>query len=249
MLQPEKGREKPVIRRALDLYAADNIPVIYHKDTVEVRFAEKNVRLYSTWSQFLADAESLFGDRLLDRFAAANAAAAAAAEPAPFTEFPKGPKAPPAGEAFRAYPGFGPTAEPAANGAEKPAEPSGEGVKTSTPSWDPKAPPAEQIRALRTQLRVMEKAVYVVGTQSEEAKKEIAKLQRQLAAAKTEIDYLSENRPKAFGNAPDRYKQLRQVIVRKLHPDVAGTDLEKQVRESLFKAIWSEIETLDKNKS
>jgi hypothetical protein len=38
---------------------------------------------------------------------------------------------------------------------------------------------------------------------------------------------------------------VRQIIVRRLHPDIPGTDLEKAVREKLFKTIWSEIEVLD----
>ena len=46
--------------------------------------------------------------------------------------------------------------------------------------------------------------------------------------------------------APDRYRQVRQIIARRLHPDVPGSDDEKAYREKLFKSIWQEIEVLDR---
>ncbi len=207
MFAPKKGRENPTIRRALDICEAQGFQVIYHEDTVEVRFGANNKRFYTVWSQFLADAERMFGERLHETKVEAEAAQAA-------------------------QPGF----------AAPPQQPI---------FGQPKAPDhhqtaEEEVRALKREVRLLERAVRVSATQSEEWKKEVELLKRELEITRSDIQHLTDARGTGPGfSGPDRYKQVRQIIVRRLHPDIPGTDLEKAVREKLFKTIWSEIEVLD----
>ena len=106
-------------------------------------------------------------------------------------------------------------------------------------------PTAEQVRALKAEIRLLERAIKVVGMQRDEWQKEAESLRQELETTRTEIRYAAEARG-ALSSGPDRYKQVRQIIVRRLHPDVFGTDEEKKYREKLFKTIWGEIEQLDK---
>ncbi len=200
MFAPKKGRENPMIRRALDICEAQGIQVVYHEDTVEVRYAANNKRFYTMWSQFLADAEKIFGDRML------------ATPPEPTA----------------AQPGMSAGPQQPIFGQPKPETNAGQ---------------EEEIRKLRAEIRLLERAVRVSATQSEEWKKECELLKHELELTRTEAKYLGEARGNNAG--PDRYKQVRQIIVRRLHPDIPGTDVEKAVREKLFKVIWSEIEVLD----
>ncbi len=187
-----------MIRRALDICEAQGIQVVYHEDTVEVRYAANNKRFYTMWSQFLADAEKIFGDRI---HATAEQPGMAAPPQAPIFGQPK----------------------PETNAGHE-----------------------EELRKLRAEIRLLERAVRVSATQSEEWKKECEILKHELELTRTEAKYLGDARGNSAG--PDRYKSVRQIIVRRLHPDIPGTDVEKAVREKLFKTIWSEIEILDNKK-
>ena len=178
--------------------------VIYHEDTVEVWFAPNNKRFYTIWSQFLADAEAIFGDRMVT---------------------------PPAAEP-PARNGFGSRGAATAV-AEAPLAHGGSAAD-------------EELKKLRGEIKLLERAIRVVGMQRDEWKKEVDRLTEELAETRTEVTHLIEARGAFSSTGPDRYKAVRQIIVRRLHPDVPGTDEEKSYRETLFKTIWKEIEVLDK---
>ncbi len=216
MFQPNKGVENPIIRRAMDLCEESGMKVTYHEDSVEVWFAPNNKRFYTIWSQFLADAEKIFGDRMHDQAKAAGNGrggfgnrAAAAGETATLER-----------------------AKPAENGHAG-HQANGSGVSL------------DEVAKLRGELKVLERAIKVVGMQREEWKREAELLKEQLEATRIEAAQIVEAR---LNQTPgvDRYKQVRQIIVRRLHPDIPGTDEEKAYREKLFKTIWSEIEVLDR---
>jgi hypothetical protein len=82
--------------------------------------------------------------------------------------------------------------------------------------------------------------------QSEEWKREVEVARQELESARAEMANMVEARMALSGQGPDRYKQVRQIIIKRLHPDIAGTDDEKAYREKLFKSIWQDIEALDK---
>jgi hypothetical protein len=203
---PERGVENPIIRRAIGLCEENGMKVVYHEDTVEVWFAPNNKRFYTIWSQFLADAEAIFGDKMH---------ATAAADGAP------------------ARNGFGHRNGSTANGHDGGAA-------------APEASASDEIKKLKSEIKLLERAIRVVGVQRDEWKKEADRLTEELTGKRTEIAQLMEARVGLGPTGPDRYKQVRQIIVRRLHPDVPGTDEEKSYREKLFKTIWQEIEVLDR---
>jgi hypothetical protein len=210
--------ENPIIRRAMDLCEESGMRVTYHEDSVEVWFAPNNKRFYTIWSQFLADAEKIFGDRMHDQAKAGQAK--------------------PASDGRAGFGNRGAAAETATLDRAAPAAESGQKANGAGVSLD-------EVARLRGELRVLERAIKVVGMQREEWKREAELLKEQLAATRVEAAQIVEAR---LNQTPgvDRYKQIRQIIVRRLHPDIAGTDDEKAYREKLFKMIWSEIEILDK---
>ena len=234
MFAPQKGVENPIIRRAMDLCDEAGMKVTYHEDSVEVWFAPNNKRFYTIWSQFLADAEAIFGDRLIDQVK------------------PDGqPRA-----------GFGNRAEAPSDTAlafdrrvnttdRRAAAP---GHVRHTNGQDTHVPPEintsatvhDEVARLRGELRVLERAIKVVGMQREEWKREAEGLKEQLEGVRIEAAQIAEARLNSSGPGVDRYKMVRQIIVRRLHPDIPGTDEEKSTREKLFKTIWSEIEVLDR---
>ncbi len=180
--------------------------VIYHENTVEVWFAPNNKRFYTIWSQFLADAEAIFGDRMVTP---------------PASDRPAGSEPPPRN-------GFGSRGVTAV--AEAPVDSAAE----------------DELKKLRGEIKLLERAIRVVGVQRDEWKKEVDRLTEELAETRTEVSQLIDARGSFSSSGPDRYKQVRQIIVRRLHPDIPGTDEEKSYREKLFKTIWQEIEVLDK---
>ncbi len=218
MFQPSKGVENPIIRRAMDLCEESGMKVTYHEDSVEVWFAPNNKRFYTIWSQFLADAEKIFGDRMHDQ--------------------PKSGQAKAANDGRAGFGNRGAAAETATLDRAAPAAANGHNANGAGVSLD-------EVAKLRGELRVLERAIKVVGMQREEWKREAELLKEQLEATRTEAAQIVEAR---LNQTPgvDRYKQVRQIIVRRLHPDIAGTDEEKAYREKLFKTIWSEIEILDR---
>ena len=221
MFAPERGVENPIIRRAISLCEDAGMKIVYHEDTVEVWFAPNNRRFYTIWSQFLADAEAVFGDRMhapAPAHAHANGHATADA-------------APPARS------GFGNRSTDHADLAV--AEP-----PRAAPAMD--AAGTAELTRLRTELKILERAIKVVGMQREEWKKEAEALREQLSETRVEVANLMEARMANSPGGADRYKQIRQVIVRRLHPDIPGSEDEKAYREKLFKMIWKEIEVLDK---
>ncbi len=237
MFQPEKGRENPVIRRAIDLYHQSGIAVVFHQDTVEVRFASNNKRFYPTWSQFLDDAAAIFGDRLpggsgagttLDADASAKDGAK---DGAGKDDAPKVSNTDPNPE--RA------AKDEAAAAAIAAAEAA---AVTDTPAAP--ATPEEQLRALKREVKLLKRAIKVVGMQREEWEREAVTSREALETAREDMRTMAQNR--TASNGTDRYRQLRQTIVRRLHPDVPGTPDEKRVRETLFKQIWKEVEHLDR---
>ncbi len=183
--------------------------VVYHPDTVEVWFSPTNKRFYTVWSQFLADAENIFGEALHNNGA-------------------EGP----------ARNGFGTRGDSAV--AER--------LKRPEAAVDPDAALVAEMATLKREMKILERAIRVVGMQRDEWKKEADTLRDQLESSRTEMTNLLQSNASLMASAGgvDRYKQVRQIIVRRLHPDVAGTDEEKAYREKLFKTIWKEIEALDK---
>ena len=215
MFQPNKGIENPIIRRAMDLCEESGMKVVYHEDSVEVWFAPNNKRFYTIWSQFLADAESIFGDRMLDQSAKPGNGRA----------------------------GFGSRAEPQ---GETVTMTHTRAAAAAAATVNGESSPFDEIAKLRTEKKVLERAIKVVGMQREEWKREAETLKEQLEAVRVEAAQIAEARLNQAGPGVDRYKQVRQIIVRRLHPDIAGTDDEKAYREKMFKTIWSEIEILDR---
>jgi hypothetical protein len=223
---PERGVENPIIRRAIGLCEEAGMRVTYHADTVEIWFSPTNKRFYTIWSQFLADAEAIFGDRL--------------------HEPPK------TGGPVRN--GFG-TRPDAANGAHAAnganGTPHGFADHPSRAAPPQAAAPTGELDGLKREMKILERAIKVVGMQRDEWKREADTLREKLENLHTEMtQVLQVNQTLMLatggGGVVDRYKQVRQVIVRRLHPDVPGTNEEKAYREKLFKTIWQEIEVLDK---
>jgi hypothetical protein len=217
VFQPQKGVENPIIRRAMDLCEEAGMKVTYHEDSVEIWFAPNNKRFYTIWSQFLADAEKIFGDRMHDQVnPAANGRG-----------------------------GFGSRAEPAEDGAaERRAQPRADAAPAAKPNGP--GSPYDEIARLKGEMKVLERAIKVVGMQREEWKRESELLKEKLEAVRVEAAQMAEARLNQAGPGVDRYKAVRQIIVRRLHPDIPGSDEEKSTREKLFKTIWSEIEVLDR---
>lgn len=207
MFAPERGAENPIIRRALALCEEAGMKVTYHPDTVEVWFSATNKRFYTVWSQFLADAEVMFGAKLHE----------APADAAP------------------ARNGFGHR-----NGAAN-------GFADSLPNFDHGDPP--ETASMKRELKILERAIKVVGMQRDEWKREAERLREELDNSRSQMaNMLTNGATLSPGTAaaPDRYRQVRQIIARRLHPDVPGSDDEKAYREKLFKSIWQEIEVLDR---
>ena len=236
MFAPHKGIENPIIRRAMDLCDESGMKVTYHEDSVEVWFAPNNKRFYTIWSQFLADAEAIFGDRLIDqikengqpRAGFGNRAEAAIETPPVFDRRVNDP-----------------ATDRRANGAAQTHRANGHDMHVP-PVINGAASPHDEIAKLRGELRVLERAIKVVGMQREEWKREAEGLKEQLESVRIEAAQIAEARLNGAGPGVDRYKMVRQIIVRRLHPDIPGTDEEKSTREKLFKTIWSEIEVLDR---
>jgi hypothetical protein len=215
VFQPHKGVENPIIRRAMDLCEESGMKVTYHEDSVEVWFAPNNKRFYTIWSQFLADAESIFGDRMHEEVKTNGGGRA--------------------GFGSRVD-GSGETAVFVERRAKPPAAAA---MPMSESAYD-------ELAKLRAEKKVLERAIKVVGMQREEWKREAEQLKEQLELVRVEAAQIAEARLNQAGPTVDRYKQVRQIIVRRLHPDIPGTDEEKGHREKLFKTIWSEIEILDR---
>jgi hypothetical protein len=225
---PERGVENPIIRRAIELCDQSGMRVLYHEDTVEVWFAPDKKRFYTTWSQFLADAETIFGARMHE---------------APETEVQTPPR--PIFGHRRSTDGEPATSTNAGatNGATAPQP----GLAEAPARFDPPAPAdAGELTRLRNEIRILERAIKVVGMQAEEWKREVAALREEIDTTRAEAANMAEARAALAGTGPDRYKMARQIIVRRLHPDIPGTDEEKSYRERLFKSIWQDIEALDK---
>ncbi len=242
MFAPERGIENPIIRRAVELCEAEGMKVIYHEDTVEVWFSPDKKRFYTIWSQFLADAETIFGARLHEVPETAAPARASFGNRGARAPELAGARAPElAGVGAEASGGF------SSNG---PAHGYAHGFDSAPPrratELAPDSAAAEEIANLKRELKVLERAIRVVGMQSEEWKREVEVARQELESARAEMANMVEARMALSGQGPDRYKQVRQIIIKRLHPDIAGTDDEKAYREKLFKSIWQDIEALDK---
>lgn len=233
MFAPERGVENPIVRRAVELCDQAGMKIIYHEDAVEVWFSPAKKRIYTTWSQFLADAENLFGPRLHD----------APETPAPVrAAFGNRRASDPASELAPALAMAEATAAPGRHPHIN-GHAAAEAPRPSAPRPDD-ATQAELTR-LRTEIRVLERAIKVVGMQSEEWKRETEAARRELETTRAEMANMVDARMSLSGQ-PDRYKQVRQIIVKRLHPDIHGTDEEKAYREKMFKSIWQDIEALDR---
>jgi hypothetical protein len=223
--------ENPIVRRAVELCDRAGMKIIYHEDAVEVWFSPDKKRFYTTWSQFLTDAENLFGPRLHE----------APETPAPvrasFGNRSATPELAMAGAHGEHAPG---PLNGHANGHAALAE----APRPITAKQDD--PAQAEISRLRAEIKLLERAIRVVGMQSEEWKRETEAARTELETTRAEMANMVEARLALSGAGPDRYKQVRQIIVKRLHPDIAGTDEEKSYRERLFKSIWQDIEALDK---
>jgi hypothetical protein len=199
--------------------------IVYHEDAVEVWFSPDKKRFYTTWSQFLTDTEKLFGDRMQ--------------EP-PETEAP----------ARGLFGNRAAAAEPlAANGhTNGHAQPNGHAEIVATESAAPADAAAQaEIKRLRAEVKLLERAIKVVGMQSEEWKREIETARHEMDKARAEMAQMVEARVAlAALQGPDRYKMLRQIIVKRLHPDISSSPQERVYREAMFKSIWQDIEVIDK---
>ena len=255
MFQPQKGIENPIIRRAMHLCDESGMKVTYHEDSVEVWFAPNNKRFYTIWSQFLADAEAIFGDRLINEVkpdGQPRAGFGNRADKSPNAAWHNAPGAERHDSSILERHADGRAAEP--HGASVQRYTNGATAERQSASQDLHVPPQvngaaspyDEIAKLRTELRVLERAIKVVGMQREEWKREAETLKEQLEIVRTEAAQMAEARLNQAGPGVDRYKMVRQIIVRRLHPDIPGTDEEKSTREKLFKTIWSEIEVLDR---
>jgi len=224
LFAPKKGLENPIIKRAIDLCEEAGMKVQFHEDTVEVWFSPSNKRFYTIWSQFLADAEGMFGARMHDQTKVDT--------PAPSMFGRRRDDSVPAAAAAGMN-GF----------AEAPVQMAIPPVRS-----DEFAALKEENANLKREMKILERAIRVVGMQSEEWKKEAEARASELEKVREEVANLVAARGASAtgGSGVDRYKQLRQTIVRRLHPDVHGTDEEKAYREKMFKSIWTEIEVLDK---
>jgi hypothetical protein len=243
--------ENPIVRRAVELCDQAGMKIIYHEDAVEVWFSPAKKRIYTTWSQFLADAENLFGPRLHDAPETPAPVRASfgnrrVSDPPPERAPERAPElamaeAPAAASAHHAHinghagPAFG-TAPSQAAEAPKPSGPRPDDATQA------------ELTRLRTEIRVLERAIKVVGMQSEEWKRETEAARRELETTRAEMANMVDARMSLSGQ-PDRYKQVRQIIVKRLHPDIHGTDEEKAYREKMFKSIWQDIEALDRRSS
>lgn len=236
MFAPERGVENPIIRRAIELCEAEGMKVTYHEDTVEVWFSPDKKRFYTIWSQFLADAETVFGARLH--------AVPESAAPARASFGNRGARTPELAAVGAEAPGGFGTGQVNGHGG---SFESGQARRVNDPAPAPAgSAAAEEIANLKRELKVLERAIRVVGMQSEEWKREVEVARQELESARAEMANMVEARMAMSGQGPDRYKQVRQIIIKRLHPDIAGTDDEKAYREKLFKSIWQDIETLDK---
>jgi hypothetical protein len=227
--------ENPIVRRAVELCDKAGMKVIYHEDAVEVWFSPDKKRFYTTWSQFLTDAEKVFGPRLHE----------APETPAPVRASFGNRNATPEFAMAEAHsqnaPGHinGPM-----NGHANGDAVLAEAPRPITAKHDD--PAQAEISRLRAEVKLLERAIRVVGMQSEEWKRETEAARQELDTTRAEMANMVEARLALSGAGPDRYKQVRQIIVKRLHPDIAGTDEEKAYREKLFKSIWQDIEALDK---
>jgi hypothetical protein len=209
--------------------------IIYHEDTVEVWFSPDKKRFYTSWSQFLTDAETLFGPRLHD---APETPAPARASFGNRTTAPEPALADARGENAAGH------APMYVNGHTNGQATLAEAPRPITTKQDD--PAQAEISRLRSEVRLLERAIRVVGMQSEEWKRETEAARNELETTRAEMANMVEARLALSGVGPDRYKQVRQIIVKRLHPDIAGTDEEKSYREKMFKSIWKDIEALDK---
>jgi hypothetical protein len=202
--------------------------IVYHEDAVEVWFSQGEKRVYTTWSQFLTDAEKRFGDRMQ--------------EP-PETE-------PPMRGMFgsRAAMTRSSDANGHANGyGNGHAQPNiHAGIAAPTSAAQPDAAAQAEIKRLRGEVKLLERAIKVVGMQSEEWKRELESARQEMDKARAEMAQMMQARLTLSPQGPDRYKMLRQAIIKRLHPDIASSRDERVYREQMFKAIWQDIEDIDK---
>jgi hypothetical protein len=201
--------------------------IVYHEDAVEVWFSPDKKRFYTTWSQFLTDAEKLFGDRMQDppetEMPARGLFGNRAAEPQPANGHANG----------------------HTNGH---AHPNGHAEIIAPDAAAPADAAAQaEIKRLRAEVRLLERAIKVVGMQSEEWKREIETARQEMDKTRAEMAQIVEARVAlAASQGPDRYKMLRQLIVKRLHPDISSSPQERVYRETMFKSIWQDIEVIDK---
>jgi hypothetical protein len=208
--------------------------VIFPQDTVEVRVASNNKRFYPTWSQFLDDAAAIFGERLPGGSGAGIGLDGAGKEGA--------------AKANGADQSDAPPAEPTPEQVEKERQ-AQEAIAAAEaaaiePIEETPATPEELLKRLKREVKLLKRAIKVVGMQREEWEREALSARGQLEQARDDIKTMTQNKTASQGS--DRYRSLRQVIVRKLHPDAPGTPEEKRVREQIFKTIWKEVEHLDR---
>jgi hypothetical protein len=221
---PARGVENPIVRRAVELCDQAGMKIIYHEDAVEVWFSPDKKRFYTTWNQFLTDTEKLFGERMQE---------------------------PPEAEA-PARVLFGhraPSAEPTAvNGHTNGHAQLNEHAEIVAPesAASPDAAAQAEIKRLRAEVKLLERAIKVVGMQSEEWKRETERARQETETARAEVAMMVEARVALAAQGPDRYKMLRQIIVKRLHPDISSSPEERVYREKMFKSIWQDIEAIDK---
>ncbi len=228
MFAPARGVENPIVRRAVELCDRAGMKIVYHEDAVEVWFSQDEKRVYTTWSQFLADTERLFGDSMQNKL----------------------PTEPPARGMFGTVAAMtGPSdmnghANGYGNGHAPPNFHAGIAAPAGAAPADATA--QAEIKRLRGEVKLLERAIRVVGMQSEEWKRELESARQEMDKARAEMAQMMQARLTLSPQGPDRYRMLRQAIIKRLHPDIASSRDERVYREMMFKAIWQDIEEIDK---
>jgi hypothetical protein len=104
-----------------------------------------------------------------------------------------------------------------------------DGAKTAAPP--PRDPKLVRIAELEAQVSALSAAAASYSDTG-------AALKQRLAAAQVAAQKSSQ------GCSDDKFRQLRELVMKELHPDNAPPGMDRVVREEVFKAIWPKIEAM-----
>jgi hypothetical protein len=122
------------------------------------------------------------------------------------------------------------------------------GRKVRTPEMDPKwvAERVRRARTLRNELVVKEREVEARTAEVRRLKSDLRRLETQLKEQSVQIETL---RSGELTRSPEgdsrRFRQLRALLIRELHPDHAsGDSVDRALREAVFKSLWPKVEAI-----